>query len=218
MRKKLRIVLLFLLSLFLSALVWLGFVAFQHVNYSEPDQIYFMGTALSYGFVYFFFLVVINFLITFYIYRHQPEKLKISFIIFAVFYLIFAPLVILSFDNYLLVTPKGLVYNEFWDIEDTKVKRWRDIKQVELDYTREKLSLFRNEKWRLKYLVYFHDGQVVDLNHYNSPLYSAEEFHAIHRTMIKQNVPIKNKRPLPPDISEKSFIYEMFNFQKQQNN
>lgn len=213
MRNSLRVFFILLLSFFLSTIAWLGFIAFQRFNYSEPEQIYFMGTTLSYSLVYFFFLVVVLFLISFYLYRHHPEKLKIRFIIFAIFYLIFGPLVILSFDNYLLVTPKGLVYNQFWDLEEAKVKRWRDIEQVELDYTREKLSFFRDEKWRLKYLIYFHDGQVVDLNHYNSPLYSAEEFRAIHRTMIKQNVPIKNRRPLPQEISKQSFIYEMYHYQ-----
>lgn len=213
MRKSVRILLTLLFAVIIASLAWLGFVAYQHVNYSEPDQIYLMGTTLSYSLVFFFFLGVVFFLISFFRHRHHPEKLKWRFIVFAVFYLIASPLVILSFDNYLLVTPKGIAYNEFFSLEDAKVKRWRDIDQVELDYNNEKLSWLRNEPWRLKYVVHFHDGQVVDLNHYNSPLYSAEEFKALHRTMIKQSVPIKKRRPLPPEVGKDTFVYEMYHYQ-----
>jgi hypothetical protein len=202
-------------GLLLSGIAWILFVALQQMYYSEPDQVYLMGTTISYAFVYVFLCSVIFFIFSFLKLRLNPEKLKRRFIVFAAFYLVCSPLVILAFDNYLLVTPKGMIYNEFLSLGDGKVKRWREIRQVELDYQVSALSLQQEKRVRLRYFVYFKDGQKIDLNNYNSPLYDADQFKALHRVLLKQGVQVKVKRPLPEEYAkENPFIYEMFHFKQ----
>jgi hypothetical protein len=202
-----------LLGLSVATVLWIGFVILQQVNYSEPDQVYLMGTTFSYAYVYVFLCLVIFFIFSFFKHRLNPEKLKRHFIFFAAFYLLGAPLVILSFDNYLLVTPKGMVYNPFFAVEDMKVTRWRDIEQVTLDYTEKRQPVRGAQDLRLRYIVHFKDGPVVDLNNYNSPLYTAEQFKTIHRAILKHHVEVVVRRPLPPTVEKDSFIYEIFHFQ-----
>ncbi|MBA4492740.1 hypothetical protein ACFO25_09405 [Paenactinomyces guangxiensis] len=210
MRRFLFFLLRLMLGFAIATIAWILFIILQQVSYSEPDQVYLMGTTISYAFVFAFFCMVIFFIFSFFKHRYNPDQLKRRFFVFAAFYLICSPLVILSFDNYLLVTPKGMAYNQFLQLEDAKVQRWRDIQQVALDYQVIQRPVRREEDIRLRYLVYFKDGPVIDLNNYNSPLYAAQQFKSIHRVIIKEKVPVK-KRPLPKEFAEKnSFIYEMY--------
>ncbi|SEM67444.1 hypothetical protein [Lihuaxuella thermophila] len=215
MRKLLSWFLKLVSGLLLSGIAWILFVALQQIYYSEPDQVYLMGTTISYAFVYVFLCIVIFFVFSFLKLRFNPDKLKRRFFVFAAFYLVCSPLVILAFDNYLLVTPKGMVYNKFLSVGDGKVKRWREISQVELDYQVTAFPFQRENRVRLRYFVHFKDGPTVDLNHYNSPLYDADQFKAIHRVLLKQGVPVKLKRPLPEKYAkENPFVYEMFHFKQ----
>lgn len=214
MRKFWLFLLKLVIGLVVAGIAWVLFIALQQINYSVPDQVYLMGATISYAFVFLFFCVVMFFIFSFMKHRSHPQKIKRRFYIFAVFYLIGSPLVIMSFDNYLLVTPKGLAYNEFLRLEDTKVKRWKDIKEVVLDYHEVDLPFRQKNELRLRYILIFRDGTSVDLNHYNSPLYDAEDFKSIHRVIIKQGVPVKIARPLPEKVREDTFIYEMFHFQE----
>jgi hypothetical protein len=71
------------------------------------------------------------------------------------------------------------------------------------------------EKLRLQYHIHFKDGTAYNLNSYNSPLYDAGQFKAIHRTLLRKQVPVMIERPLPADVSPDSFIYQMFHFHSQ---
>jgi hypothetical protein len=209
LRKFLSFLLKGIIGLAIAFAVWVLFFYFQQLNYTEPDQVYLSGTIFSQAFVFLFLCIVVFFVSLFIRYRHQPDKIKRLFLLFTFLYLLSSPLVLLAFDNYLLVTRTGINYNEFWGLEDAKVKRWQDIDQVVLDY-RPELLPFSKSRYRLVYIVRFKDGQTVDLNNYNSPLYDAKQFKAIHRTMIKQGVPVKIRRPLPSDANPQSFLSQMY--------
>ncbi|MBD1373160.1 hypothetical protein IC620_12420 [Hazenella sp. IB182357] len=194
-----------------SFLFWILFVVLQQYNHRIDGQIYLMGTLIGYALVFIFLFVVIYFLFAFYNLRSNPDRLKQRFFIFAGFYIISSPLVVLSFDNYLSVTPHGMVYNTFFSLGDEEIRTWQDIGHVELDYTTTALPLQRQTKPRLVYRVVYKNGSSVNLNHYNSPLYAATQFKAIHKVMIKQDIPIQKKRAIPPDYKEKyPFIYDMY--------
>ncbi len=198
-----------LIAFAIAGLSWILFVYMQLENYKDPEQVYLMGTPIAYAFVFFFLYVVVLFICSFIKNRSCPVKLKRHFFLFSFFYLISGILVILSFDNYLLVTPRGVGYSYFFQIEDMQFHRWQDIDYVELDYKPEQLTLM-SEKLRLQYHIHFKDGTHYNLNGYNSPLYDADQFKAIHRTLLRENVPVSIKRPLPEYVSTDSFIYEMF--------
>lgn len=197
-------------GLIVATLLWIAFIFYQLENYAEPEQVYLMGTPFAYGFVFLFLCGVVFFVIAFFRLRHRPQKLRRVFLIFSCLYLIASPLVILGFDNYLLVTPKGIAYNPLFDIDDAKVKRWRDIEQVVLDYERERFPINSEQSLRLRYIIYFKDSTSIDLNNYNSPLYRQSEFEAIHRTILNNKIPVKTVRPLPDDIAPDAFIYKMY--------
>ncbi|WP_124728097.1 hypothetical protein [Staphylospora marina] len=213
MRRFLTIGLKFLSGLLMATVLWIGFIALQQINYSQPDQVYLMGTTLSLGYVFLFLCLVVFFIFTFFKHRNNPGILKSRFLLFSAFYLVGAPLVLLAFDNYLLVTPKGMAYNPFFHVEDMKVTRWRDIEEVTLDYQEKRLPVKSASDVRLRYIIQFRDGPVVDLNHYNSPLYTAEQFLTIHRTILKHGVPVNIARSLPDTVETSSFIYRMFYYQ-----
>jgi hypothetical protein len=199
-----------LIGLFIATAFLVLYFILQQVTYSEPDKVYLMGTKISYLFPFFFMCVVVFFLFSFIKHRSHPEKLKRRFIAFTVFYLLASPLVILSFDNYLQITRKGIVYNRFWTIGDSDVRRWKEIDEVVLDY-REKRFPVRDERdLRLRYIVRFKNGPEIDLNNYNSPLYQPEEFKAIHRAILKYGVKVRIAQPLPAFVHPHSFLYELF--------
>ncbi|UWE03095.1 alkaline shock response membrane anchor protein AmaP [Laceyella sacchari] len=197
-------------GLIVSTLLWIAFIYYQLENYAEPDQVYLMGTPFAYGFVFLFLCGVVFFVIAFFRMRQHPQKLRRTFLVFASLYLVSSPLVILAFDNYLLVTPKGIAYNTLFSLDDAKVKRWRDIDQVVLDYDYERWPFHDDRHLRLKYMVYFKDNTMIYLNGYNSPLYKQTEFEALHRTILNNKIRVKTMRPLPPDVTPDSFIYKMY--------
>lgn len=202
-----------ILGLSIATATWVLFVFLQWFNYSEPDQVYLVGAIISYGFVYLFLCGVVFFIFSFIKHRRNPDVLKRRFFIFSAFYLLLSPLVIMSFDNYLLVTPKGIAYNQFLKIKDEKIKEWSDIDRVILDYKQS--PWLQDKQIRLQYIVKFKDGTTVDLNNYNSPLFEAKEFMGIHRVMVKHGVIIEQKRPLPKQFDNPgSFIYEIFHFKE----
>lgn len=198
-----------LLAFIIAGLFWILFVYMQLINYENPEQIYLMGTPFAYAFVFFFLITVILFILSFIKNWNCPVKLKRYFFLFSFFYLTGGILVILSFDNYLLVTPRGMGYSYFFQIEDMHFHRWQDIDHVELDYKPEQLTLM-TKKLRLQYHIYFKDGTRYNLNGYNSPLFDANQFKAIHRTLLRENVPVTIRRPLPDHVGTDTFIYEMF--------
>jgi amino acid transporter len=203
----------FIIGLVIATTGWIVFIIIQQYTYSEPDQVYLMGTIISYSFAFFFLCVVMFFIFSFIKHRNNPDRLKRRFLVFAAFYLISSPFVIMSFDNYLLVTPKGVAYNEFFRLDDRQLKQWIDIEQVVLDYQIVHIPLYKDKDFRLKYIIYFKDGRSVDLNNLNSPLYDAEQLKAIHRVLLKHKVPIKIAHALPEEIKNTdSFTYEMFHF------
>ncbi|TCS92353.1 hypothetical protein [Hazenella coriacea] len=200
-----------ILGLSIATAAWILFVFLQWFNYSEPDQVYLVGAIISYGFVYLFLCGVVFFIFTFIKHRKKPDVLKKRFFIFSAFYLLLSPLVIMSFDNYLLVTPKGIAYNQFLKIKDEKVKGWSEIDRVVLDY--QQSTWLPNEQIRLQYIIKFKDGTTIDLNNYNSPLFEAKEFMGIHRVMVNHGVLIEKKRPLPKHLEKPdTFIYQIFHY------
>lgn len=209
MHKLLKTALKLLIALAIAGLFWILFVYMQLVNYEDPEQVYLMGTPIAYAFVFFFLCVVVFFIFSFIKNRNSPVKLKRHFFLFSFFYLVSSILVILSFDNYLLVTPRGLGYSYFFQIEDMQFHRWQDIDYVELDYKPEQLTLM-TKKLRLQYYIHFKDGTHYNLNSYNSPLFDSDQFKAVHRTLLRENVPVTIKRPLPEYVGTNTFIYEMF--------
>jgi hypothetical protein len=210
--KFLSVMLKLIIVLAVAFAAWILFFTLQQMNYTEPDQVYLSGTPITHAFVFAFFCMVALFICLFIKQRKNPGNLKRLFFLFSALYLLGSPFVILSFDNYLLVTRRGIAYNEFWDMETMKAKRWQDIDHVELDYRPERWPL-NPGPYRLVYRVFFKDGQTVDLNNYNSPLYDAKQFEAIHRTMIKQGVPIKIGRQLPSNTNPHSFLYKIYNME-----
>lgn len=199
-----------LLGLIISILLFIIFFLVQRFNYAEPDQVYLMGTKIGYLFVFLFFFMVTYFLLSFIKHRNNPNGLKRRFFIFSAIYMLLAPLVILSFDNYLIVTKKGLAYNRFFSLENEKIHSWKEIENVTLDYT---VYRFPNKKPKVRfyYLVTFHNGTRIDLNNRNSPLFQAREFQAIHNVIKKHRIPIYIQKPFPIDLKELyPFYYELF--------
>ncbi|RAL25580.1 hypothetical protein [Thermoflavimicrobium daqui] len=203
--------------IFLLALIgWIGFIFLQQKSHSEPDQVYIMGTVGSYIFLFLFLVLLFYFIFSFFALRQQAERLKRKFYIFVVFYLITSPLVLLSFDNYLLVTTKGIQYNSFFSVEGEPLKEWKQIEKLVLDYEVKQIPTQTSDDLRLRYILYFRDGSTVDLNHLNSPLYKRSEFITIHRVLLKYKVPIQIIRPLPNTFKDQSsFIYKLFHHQYQ---
>jgi amino acid transporter len=200
-----------ILILLLATLFWIGFIFAQQYNYSEPDQVYIMGTVSSFILVFVFLLLLFYFIFSFIRLRKQPDQLKKRFYLFTVFYLIASPLVLLSFDNYLLVTARGIQYNPMFNIEGKKIRNWEQIEKLVLDYDINYTPTRKQEDLRLRYIIYFKDGFKVDLNNPNSPLFKDSEFLTIHRVLLKYKVPIQVIRPLPTTFEDKnSFIYQLF--------
>lgn len=199
-----------LLGIIISIILFIIFFLLQRYNYAEPGQVYLMGTKIGYVFVFCFFFMVTYFFLSFIKHRHDPKKLKIRFFIFSAIYMLLAPLVILSFDNYLIVTKNGLVYNRFFSLKTEKIHSWKEIESVTLDY---QIYRFPNKKPKVKfhYLITFHNGTQIDLNNPNSPLYQAKEFESIHNVIKKHRIPIYIKKPFPADLKETyPFYYELF--------
>jgi hypothetical protein len=201
-----------LIATLLSVGLWICFILAQQWNYKKTDQVYLIGTNATYGISFFFFLVLIMFLFSFIHHRYDAKKLKIRFFLFSIFYLIMGPLTLLSYDNYFSITQKGLQYNAFFSIEDPKVREWQEIKRVDLDYQQdEHKNVYEQKDIRLLFIVHYEDGESVDLNNYNSPLYRRDQFLKLYRVMKKNDIPIRVIRPLPKELNDpNSFLYELF--------
>lgn len=199
-----------LIGSIISIVLFIIFFFLQRYNYSEPDQVYLMGTKIGYLFVFLFFFIVTYFLLSFIKHRKHPDRLKRRFFIFSAIYILLAPLVVLSFDNYLLVTKKGLAYNRFFSLEREKIHSWKEIENVTLDYTVYRFPS-QKPKVRLYYYVTFHQGTQIDLNNQNSPLFQEKEFRSIHNVIQKHRIPIYIKKPFPVDLKDvHPFYYELF--------
>jgi hypothetical protein len=210
-RKILFLILKTLFVAILAGIAWWIYVLAQQWSYSKKDQLYLVGTNASYLIAYIFIFVVIFFILSFIHHRNHPQKLKKRFIIFTLFYLLSSPFVIFGFDNYLLITPKGIQYNQFFDLEGSFLREWKDIDQLILDYEILHKPTRTHKDLRLKFILQFKDGSQIDLNNYNSPLYKGEEFVMIYRALVKAGVTVKVNRPLPKEFSEpKSYLYELF--------
>jgi hypothetical protein len=122
------------------------------------------------------------------------------------------PLTVLGFDNYLLLTQKGIQYNTFFNIEDAKVREWHEINHLELDYIlSEQKSTYTSDDLRLLFTIRFDDGTAVDLNNYNSPLYRKDQFLKILAVLKKNDIPIKIKKPLPKELNDsESYLHQLF--------
>lgn len=196
---------------FIIAVIWITFVYFQQVNYSEPDQVYLLGTHVAYFIVFVFALLFTIFFFRILKHRYNPKKLKKWFYLFSVFYLLMSPLVVLSFDNYFLVTQRGLLYNSFFSLDNDEIYRWEDIDKLTLDYHQEKTPAKSGNDLRLKFIVHFKGGPSVDLNNYNSPLYKKGQFEIIFRKLTKNGVPVEIARPLPETYQDPySLVNELY--------
>jgi hypothetical protein len=122
------------------------------------------------------------------------------------------PLTVLGFDNYLLVTQKGIQYNTFLKIEDAKVRGWHEISSLELDYQiDQKKNTYTQNDLRLLFILRFDDGSMVDLNNYNSPLYRRDQFLKIYEVLKKNDVPIHIKKTLPKQFNDReSYFHQLF--------
>lgn len=122
------------------------------------------------------------------------------------------PLTVLGFDNYLLLTHKGIQYNTFFNIEDAKVREWHEINHLELDYIlNEHKNTYTQDDLRLLFTIRFDDGTSVDLNNYNSPLYRKDQFLKIIAVLKKNDIPIKVKKPLPKELKDsESYLHQLF--------
>lgn len=199
-----------LIGLMVSVILFIIFFLAQRYNYSEPEQVYLMGTKIGYVFVFLFNFIVTFFLFSFIKHRKNPLKLKRRFFLFSFIYMLLAPLVILSFDNYLIVTKHGLAYNRFFSIANEKVHSWKEIDKVTLDYTIHRTT-DKKTKVKFYYYVTFHNGPRIDLNNKNSPLYQAKEFQAIHNVIVKHQIPIQVTKPFPEELKkEYPFYYHLF--------
>ncbi|SHE71385.1 hypothetical protein SAMN05444392_102485 [Seinonella peptonophila] len=196
----------FLIGCLISFALFVLFFFAQRYNYAEPDQVYFFGTKGGYFIIALFLTVVTFFLFSFIKHRRNHIRLRRNFIIFSIFYLLCGMLVILSFDNYLLVSKKGLSYNSFFSVEKTDVRAWREIDQAVIDC---KVMRFPHKKPRISFsfLVNFRNGPVIDLNSPNSPLFKAEEFQSIYNAMRQHQVPIYVKKPFPTDLEKEYPFY-----------
>ncbi|MCH5583461.1 hypothetical protein MK805_00545 [Shimazuella sp. AN120528] len=196
----------------ISAVLWVLYILTQQWNYQKPEQVYLIGTNLSYGLSFVFFFVLILFVLSFIHNRFHAKKLRLRFILFSIFYLIMGPLTVLGFDNYLLLTQNGIQYNTFFNIEDAKVREWHEINQLELDYIiNEPKKTYTQDDLRLLFILHFDDGTSIDLNNYNSPLYRKDQFLKLIAVLKKNDIPIKIKKPLPKEFKDsKSYLYQLF--------
>jgi hypothetical protein len=201
-----------LITTLISAVLWVLYILTQQWNYQKPEQVYLIGTNLSYGLSFLFFFLLILFVLSFIHHRFDAKKLRIRFIFFSIFYLIMGPLTVLGFDNYLLLTQKGIQYNTFFNIEDAKLREWHEINQLELDYIiNEQKNTYTQDDLRLLFTIRFDDGTSVDLNNYNSPLYRKDQFLKIIAVLKKNDIPIKMKKPLPKELKDsESYLYQLF--------
>jgi hypothetical protein len=201
-----------LITTIISAVLWVLYILMQQWNYQKPDQVYLIGTNLSYGLSFLFFFVLIIFLLSFIQHRFDAKKLRVRFIFFSIFYLIMGPLTLLGFDNYLLLTQKGIAYNNFFDIEDAKIKEWHEINQLELDYMiNEHKNIYTQDDLRLLFTIRYDDGTSIDLNNYNSPLYRRDQFLKIYSVLKKNDILIKVKNPLPKNFHDAdSYLNTLF--------
>ncbi|WP_028777770.1 hypothetical protein [Shimazuella kribbensis] len=201
-----------LITTILSAVLWVLYILTQQWNYQKPEQVYLIGTNLSYGLSFLFFFLLILFVFSFIEHRFDPKKLRVSFILFSIFYLIMGPLTVLGFDNYLLLTQKGIQYNTFFNIEDSKVREWHEINHLELDYIiNEEKEVYNQDDLRLLFKIRFDDGSSVELNNYNSPLYRRDQFLKIFTVLQKNDIPVKIKKPLPKQLKDpESYLYPLF--------
>lgn len=201
-----------LITTLISAALWVLYILTQQWNYQKPEQVYLIGTNLSYGLSFLFFFLLILFLLSFIHNRFNAKKLRLRFILFSCFYLIMGPLTVLGFDNYLLLTQKGIQYNTFFNIEDAKVREWHEINHLELDYIlSEHKNTYTQDDLRLLFTIRFDDGTSVDLNNYNSPLYRKDQFLKIIAVLKKNDIPIKIKKPLPRELNDsESYLRQLF--------
>jgi hypothetical protein len=201
-----------LITTIISAVLWVLYILTQQWNYQKPEQVYLIGTNLSYGLSFLFFFLLILFVFSFIEHRFDPKKLRVSFILFSIFYLIMGPLTVLGFDNYLLLTQKGIQYNTFFNIEDSKVREWHEINHLELDYIiNEEKDIYKQDDLRLLFKIRFDDGSSVELNNYNSPLYRRDQFLKIFAVLQKNDIPVKIKKPLPKQLKDpESYLYHLF--------
>jgi hypothetical protein len=201
-----------------ASILWVLYILLQQWNYKKEEQVYLIGTNLSYTISFIFFLFLVLFVLTFIRNRFDAKKLRIRFILFSIYYVIMGPLTVLGFDNYLLVTQKGIQYNTFFKIEDAKVRGWHEISSLELDYVIEqKKNTYTQDDLRLLFILRFDDETVVDLNNYNSPLYRRDQFLKIYEVLKKNDVPIKIKNTLPKNFHDtESYFHQLFSQQATQ--
>lgn len=190
--------------------IWVLLLFAQQVNYSVPDQVYLVSTHLSYTIFFIFALLLPIFL--YFIFRNRKEvvALKRSFYLFAIFYLIMGPSVVLAFDNYLLVTHRGILYNTFTSMDENEIVEWSNIEKLTLDYSKEKVDNGK-QGYRLKFILYLKDRPPIDLNNYNSPLYTKGQFLIIYEKIVSYSVPVEIARPLPQgDYDPNSLVSEIY--------
>lgn len=195
-----------------ASILWVLYILLQQWNYKKEEQVYLIGTNLSYSISFIFFLFLVLFVLSFIQNRFDAKKLRIRFILFSIYYLIMGPLTVLGFDNYLLVTQKGIQYNTFFKIEDAKVREWHEISSLELDYQiDQKKNTYTQDDLRLLFILRFDDGSMVDLNNYNSPLYRRDQFLKIYEVLVKNDVPIHIKKTLPKQYNDpESYFHQLF--------
>lgn len=195
-----------------ATILWVLYILLQQWNYKKEEQVYLIGTNLSYSISFIFFLFLVLFVLSFIQNRFDAKKLRVRFILFSIYYLIMGPLTVLGFDNYLLVTQKGIQYNTFLKIEDAKVRGWHEISSLELDYQiDQKKNTYTQNDLRLLFILRFDDGSMVDLNNYNSPLYRRDQFLKIYEVLKKNDVPIHIKKTLPKQFNDReSYFHQLF--------
>lgn len=190
-----------ILGILIATILFVLFFYVQRYNYTEPEQVYLMGTKIGYVFVFVFLFIVTFFIFSFVKHRKDPIRLKKRFFLFSSIYMLLAPLVVLSFDNYLIVTKKGLAYNRFFSLSNEKIHSWKEIEKVTLDYVVHRPPNKKPEV-KLHYYITYHNQTRIDINNKNSPLYQDKEFEAIHNVIKKHRVPIQIQKPLPPDLAK----------------
>lgn len=190
--------------------IWVLLIYAQQINYNVPDQVYLMSTHLSYTIFFIFALLLPIFL--YFIFRNRKEikALKRSFYLFTVFYFIMGPSVVFAFDNYLLVTHRGILYNTFTSMDENEIVEWSNIEKLTLDYSEDKTKQGKKD-YRLKFILDLKDKAPIDLNNYNSPLYLKGQFLIIYEKIISYGVPVEIARPLPEsDYDPNSLISEIY--------
>lgn len=217
--KFIRIMLTWICKLALLAIltggIWVLLLYAQQTNYSVPDQVYLISTHLSYTIFFIFALLLPIFLYCIFRNRKEIKALKRSFYLFALFYLIMAPLVVLAFDNYLLVTHRGVLYNTFTSMDENEIEEWSNIEKLTLDYSEEKTKQGKQD-YRLKFILYLKDRAPIDLNNYNSPLYKKGQFLIIYEKIVSYSVPVEIARPLPTGNHDpNSLVSEIYRLAQQ---